>query len=151
MRGASIAPKTADEAAISAAMKNGGGSDLPAVTADDNGDILGVAEGAWGKVAPVSYAPYDVPFSVTIGEQTTATTTATYADVIAAHNDGKLLRADCDLGNGSNVYYPLGLVNATGGYIAFWGIVNLGTALAYITITFTDEGTVSVDTNAITS
>lgn len=30
----------------------GGGSDLPAVTAADNGDVLTVVNGAWGKAAP---------------------------------------------------------------------------------------------------
>lgn len=31
---------------------SGGGSGLPEVTADDNGDVLTVVEGAWGKAAP---------------------------------------------------------------------------------------------------
>lgn len=30
----------------------GGGSSLPEVTADDNGDVLTVVEGAWAKAAP---------------------------------------------------------------------------------------------------
>lgn len=30
----------------------GGGSGLPAVTAEDNGDVLTVVEGAWAKAAP---------------------------------------------------------------------------------------------------
>lgn len=30
----------------------GGGSELPAVTTDDNGDVLTVVEGAWAKAAP---------------------------------------------------------------------------------------------------
>ena len=30
----------------------GGGSDLPEVTADDNGDVLTVVEGAWSKATP---------------------------------------------------------------------------------------------------
>ena len=35
----------------------GGGSSLPAVTSDDNGDILGVVEGAWAKMD----APTELP------------------------------------------------------------------------------------------
>lgn len=38
-------------------MPAGGGStsELPAVTTDDNGKVLGVVEGAWGKVTPPAY------------------------------------------------------------------------------------------------
>lgn len=31
----------------------GGGSELPAVTSDDNGDVLTVVEGAWAKAVPL--------------------------------------------------------------------------------------------------
>ena len=34
------------------AAGGGGGSDLPAVTSDDNGDVLTVVNGAWDKAAP---------------------------------------------------------------------------------------------------
>lgn len=36
----------------------GGGSDLPDVTASDNGDVLGVVEGAWGKMSVTSGVNY---------------------------------------------------------------------------------------------
>lgn len=54
--GKKIDPVTADEAAIATAIDNagsgGGGSSLPTVTSDDNGDVLTVVEGAWAKDAP---------------------------------------------------------------------------------------------------
>lgn len=37
---------------IADAIENSGGSDLPAVTSDDNGDVLTVVNGAWDKAAP---------------------------------------------------------------------------------------------------
>ena len=36
---------------------SGGGSELPAVTSDDNGDVLTVVEGAWAKADPPSSLP----------------------------------------------------------------------------------------------
>lgn len=55
LRGKKIKPLTEMESAVKYAIDNagsGGGSSLPAVTSADNGDLLGVVEGAWGKVDP---------------------------------------------------------------------------------------------------
>ena len=41
----------------SAPAAGGGGSELPAVTSDDNGDVLTVVEGAWGKADPPAALP----------------------------------------------------------------------------------------------
>ena len=38
--------------AIAALIKSGATKELPAVTADDNGDVLTVVEGAWTNAAP---------------------------------------------------------------------------------------------------
>ena len=38
----------------------GGGSSLPAVTSDDNGDVLTVVEGQWAKAAPSGGGAYAV-------------------------------------------------------------------------------------------
>lgn len=37
---------------IADAIENSGGSDLPAVTSDDNGDVLTVVNGVWDKASP---------------------------------------------------------------------------------------------------
>lgn len=38
--------------AIAEHIADGGAAELPAVTADDNGDILKVVDGAWAAAAP---------------------------------------------------------------------------------------------------
>lgn len=60
LRGKKIKPLTEIESAVKYAIDNagsGGGSSLPAVTSADNGDLLGVVEGAWGKVDPPAELP----------------------------------------------------------------------------------------------
>lgn len=52
-----LTPITREEMYFDAIVKNtasggGGGSDLPAVTAEDDGDVLTVVNGAWDKAAP---------------------------------------------------------------------------------------------------
>lgn len=97
LMGSNIKPVTSDEKAVKYAVDNAGGgggsdlpdvtaadngkllgvdggewgkvdppSELPAVTASDNGKVLGVADGAWGAVTPASFAPYAV--TGTLGE-----------------------------------------------------------------------------------
>jgi len=54
-------PLTREEQYLDAIARNsgggGGGSSLPAVTAEDNGDVLGVVDGAWGKMEAPSGLP----------------------------------------------------------------------------------------------
>lgn len=56
LRGKNVKPLTEMESAVKYAVENagsgGGGSSLPEVTSDDNGDVLTVVEGAWAKAAP---------------------------------------------------------------------------------------------------
>lgn len=102
--------------AVSKKASSGGGSDLPAVTTDDNGDVLTVVEGAWAKAdAPsglpeagadgnvltadngewVSAAPKSDVYDVNLtkyGDDYTATHDGVVvggADIISAYNDGK--------------------------------------------------------------
>lgn len=82
----------------------GGGSSLPAVTSADNGDLLGVVEGAWGKVDPPDDT-YDVPFTVTAGAGGyEASTDADIDDALDAIAAGKKVRAVCDMGGGTYAY-----------------------------------------------
>lgn len=56
---------TWNAAQLNEAVNNGstgGGSPLPAVTADDNGDVLTVVEGAWAKSSP---APSVIDYKLT--------------------------------------------------------------------------------------
>ncbi len=63
---------------------------LPAVTAEDNGNVLTVVEDAWGKAAPSGGDVLVVSFSA---DPNTGTITAdkTYADTMAAINANKLV------------------------------------------------------------
>ena len=90
--------------------------ELPAVTADDNGKLLGVDSGEWGKVDAPSNAPYDVPFTVSqSGGSYTATTTSAFEDVFAvADAENKIVRAKANL-SGMNVYFPLCIIDDTSG------------------------------------
>lgn len=72
-------------ARIDAAYKaGGGGSSLPAVTSADNGDLLGVVEGAWAKVA--STAPMIVTGTA---DGSSVTITTALADIKAAFDAGR--------------------------------------------------------------
>ena len=70
-----------------------GGSSLPAVTADDNGDVLTVVDGAWGKAAP-SGGGVDV-FAVVHffydNDDGWSALDMEYADAVSAIQDGKIL------------------------------------------------------------
>lgn len=82
--------------AVKTVAGEGGGSDLPAVSSDDNGDILAVVEGAWAKVTPSSEVLV-VPYAITIDEEThnpSATTDVAYSDILAAINANKAIIAN---------------------------------------------------------
>ena len=61
LRGKKITPLTDMESAVKYAVDHAGGSsgggDLPAVTSDDNGDVLTVVSGAWAKADPPTGLP----------------------------------------------------------------------------------------------
>lgn len=73
----------------------GGGADLPAVTSEDNGDVLTVVDGAWGKAAPsggggvcvvhasLTWNDSTSGFDVTVEEQD--------SDIIAAITAGEIV------------------------------------------------------------
>lgn len=64
----------------------GGGSALPAVTAEDNGDVLTVVEGAWAKAAPASGGNAMII-------DYNAVTFPSYNDILAAIAGGKIVMA----------------------------------------------------------
>lgn len=75
----------------------GGGSDLPHVTAADNGKVLGVVEGSWNKMnAPSGVSHYKV---------TSGTLEGTFAEVLADLTAGKLVCIDLYAEGGVAVSY----------------------------------------------
>ena len=110
-------------------------TDLPAVTAEDNGKLFGVSGGAWGKVdaelpavtgddngkallvSGGAWGKYDlpketvfVPFTVTtINDVATVTTTANFSDVVADVEAGKNVIAAVDVNGALMLYAPLSI------------------------------------------
>ena len=75
--------------------KGGGESELPAVTGVDNGKLLGVTGGEWGKVdAPASFAPYAVSgtFGTDANEKETITLNKTAAELYTAVSAGVMCK-----------------------------------------------------------
>lgn len=111
----------------------GGGGDLPAVTADDNGDVLTVVSGAWAKAAlptevPAASAaangkvlgvtdgayafadvmPLIVAGTVDLEHNTCAITSdLTLAQIYAAANAGRSVYFECALATGNVTRIPL--------------------------------------------
>lgn len=110
-------------------------SALPSVTAEDNGDILGVVEGAWAKMdAPSGGAEY---FNGTISGTTfTLGDNKHLSDIKAAIDAGKVVMLN-DGGN-NNYYYTLARYRASEGL--FTAVVVLGTALHIKQIVFASWG-----------
>lgn len=97
LRGKKIKPLTEMESAVKYAIDNagsGGGSSLPAVTSADNGDLLGVVEGAWAKVKPTTGGE---TFTVTLTFESDAwTADKTIAEILEAYEVGKRCVATTD-------------------------------------------------------
>lgn len=70
-----------------AGQGSGGGSDLPEVTSDDNGDVLTVVGGAWAKAAPAGV--FDIIY--TYGENDTITCNKTGIEIAHAYAENKYL------------------------------------------------------------
>ena len=69
----------------------GGGSSLPEVTADDNGDVLTVVSGAWAKAEPAK----DIVFVPYIDDGASYTTTLTAGEIFTILNSGKYVLLTC--------------------------------------------------------
>lgn len=81
--------------------EGGGGSGLPAVTSDDNGDVLTVVNGAWGKAAP-SGGDSDIFWCPFYWDDDGYACTRTFAEIVAAYDAQKLLIATD--GGGTSIY-----------------------------------------------
>ena len=92
-------PSTRDEALLKAIvdrLSDMSESELPSVSATDNGDVLTVVEGAWAKAAPSGGGSgiFEAHFSVTSdGEQTSVTCDKTAVEIQAAQTAGQTLCA----------------------------------------------------------
>lgn len=69
----------------------GGGSSLPAVTSDDNGDVLQVIEGAWAK-GPAPAADNDFLIVGTMDGEGNITSETSISDILAADTAGKNIK-----------------------------------------------------------
>lgn len=76
----------------------GGGSSLPTVTSDDNGDVLQVIEGAWAKgPAPAADNDFLVNFTLSLGQTPSVISETTFAQIKAAYDQGKNIIAKADV------------------------------------------------------
>lgn len=101
LRGFGIAPKSADEIALAAAMREMAEAvELPTVSGIDNGKVLGVSGGKWKETSAVVY----VPFTVTMdGDTPVVTTTETFANVKNAVAAGQDVKAEITMPNSSGI------------------------------------------------
>ena len=82
-----LAGLTARVAALEAG--GGGGSELPEVTADDNGDVLTVVEGAWAKAEPAGGGALVV--NITWDDQDVGTADKTAGEIMEAAQSGLVI------------------------------------------------------------
>ena len=108
--------------------ESGGGSSLPAVTSEDNGDVLTVVEGAWDKASPSGGGNFVVNFSTQ--DYQTFTADKTFAQIESAIASGQNVV-------GSAIGYIMSAVQyAEGEYIIFSAVVpTSATAISAITMT----------------
>ena len=104
---------------------SGGGSGLPEVTADDNGDVLTVVEGAWGKAAPIGGGGLYIIELKTQPSSSYANLPSgvTYANILAALSEGKLpilhIKTGTSSSNGVHYWIPLSEAKPYSGNLVF--------------------------------
>lgn len=116
---------------------NGGGSDLPAVTSEDNGDVLTVVNGAWDKAAPSGGGGALVVPTYTTEDNETYTCDMTFAEVMAAVEAGTCRHAIIDASVGYLSIVPLmGYAPGENGELNF-GVTYVNDAVYYQTLRHT--------------
>lgn len=111
LRGKKIKPLTEMESAVKYAIDNaggGGGSGLPDVTNADNGKVLKVAGGKWGKGDETSYAPLQLTGVIdSSGESATLTLDTTASAIYEAAINGISLIVSAEITDGAtSVFVP---------------------------------------------
>ena len=109
-------------------------SELPAVSADDDGKLLGVTGGAWGKVDKPSGGASDFIITATLDGDNNCTVDKTYAQIDEAVQDGKKPVVHLESS------YILNLFLSSDGAYAFSGS-------ATVTVGFTAQVTVSIQSS----
>lgn len=127
------------------AGQRGGGSSLPAVTSEDNGDVLTVVDGEWGKAAPSGGGGDMLVVTITqdpISQEFSAD--KTLAEILAAKNNGTPVIGILDVGYDSPV--ASAVIASDDDYndiAAFKFLVVLSVYIVYRPVTFNADGTIT--------
>lgn len=110
------------EACAQKAGSGGGGSSLPAVTADDNSKLLTVVNGAWDKADPVD-SDFVVEFTIDMSQGEPAVTADhTAAEIYTAFQQGKNIKGvaemDAELGGKTTIVFYITYVMLESGELA---------------------------------
>ena len=87
--GEAIPTTRLEEMILKIAAAQPSGNTLPAVTADDNGDVLTVVEGAWGKATPSGGGAFVV--TITDGEDDTQVLDKNWTEINTAVRSGQIV------------------------------------------------------------
>lgn len=91
-------------------VAGGGGSSLPAVTADDNGDVLTVVEGEWNKADPPSVESNVEAITLTL-DGATISTVLTSGEILDLAESGKVLVCLLDMASAGQGYQQMFVTN----------------------------------------